>query len=148
MRSPVFAVQPRLSWRLRLRDVSLAACASLGLLQTMSASLAVPAGGIAIPPPTRVERFNPDAKVCQPAAIQAGFARQLQPWSDQPPAVLERLRQVQLEMTHATVQRCVSKGLLSAADAADLERKLGLSSNGGPAPAAGGASGAAAPIRP
>ena len=128
------------------RPVWLCACAASGLTLTAPASLAVPAGGIAIPPPSRVERFNPDAKVCQPEAIQAGFSRQLQPWADQPAAVLERLRLVQLEMTRATVQRCVSKGLMTAADAADLGRRLGLQPAAPPAPAAG--PGAAAPARP
>ena len=104
----------------------LAAAELLALMLIAPASLAVPAGGISTPQPTRVERFNPDQQVCQPLAIRAGFTRQLQPWADQPPAVLEQLRRVQLEMTRATLQRCVSKGLLQPAEASQLERDLGL----------------------
>lgn len=120
----------------------------LGLLLTSSASLAVPSDGIDIPQPTRVERFNPDQQVCQPQAIKAGFARQLQPWADQPAAVLEQLRRVQLEMTQATLRRCVSKGLLPPAEAAELERQLGLPGTTTPSPSRGPAPGAAAGAAP
>lgn len=115
----------RLDLRSR-RQMLLPAAALMTLLQSAPASLAVPAGGISTPQPTRVERFNPDQQVCQPMAIKDGFARQLQPWADQPPAVLEQLRRVQSEMTRATLQRCVSKGLLQPAEASQLERELGL----------------------
>lgn len=122
----------------------------LALLASSSpASRAVPADGTGIPLPTRVERFNPDQQVCQPARIKAGFAAQLQPWADQPPAVLEQLRRVQLEMTRATLQRCVSKGLLKPAEAADLERQLlqpAAAAAAGSVP--GAAAGAATPARP
>lgn len=121
----------------------------LAVLQTAPASLAVPASGIEVPQPTRVERFNPDQEVCRSQAIRAGFARNLQPWADQPPAVLEQLRRMQLEMTRATLQRCVSKGLMLPAEASQLERELGLQAGPGgttppppptAAPAASGAS--------
>jgi hypothetical protein len=94
--------------------------------------LAVPSDGIGTPLPTRVERFDPDPEVCRPQAIRDSFARQLQPWSDQPPAVLERLRQLQLEMTRNTLRRCVSRGLMEPAEATRLEQQLGLVA--GPAP--------------
>lgn len=120
----------------RSRRLSLLfASALVALLQTAPGSLAVPADGIDVAPPTRVERFNPDLQVCVPQAIKAGFARQLQPWADQPAPVLEQLRRVQLEMTRATVQRCVSKGLMTPADAAGLERQLGLQDVSAPLPA-------------
>jgi len=113
------------------------------------ASWAVPADGSGIPLPTRVERFNPDQQVCQPARIKAGFASQLRPWADQPPAVLEQLRRVQLEMTQATLQRCVSKGLLKPSEAAELERQL-LQPAAAVAPGSdtGAAAGAGTPSRP
>lgn len=123
----------------------LRACVLAALLRSAPASLAVPSDGIEIPQPTRVERFNPDQQVCQPQQIKAGFARQLQPWADQPPAVLEQLRRVQLQMTRATLQRCVSKGLLKPAEAAELERQL-LQPAGAPGPSPGAA--AATPARP
>lgn len=119
------------------------------LAPSAPASRAVPADGTGIPLPTRVERFNPDQQVCQPARIKAGFAAQLQPWADQPPAVLEQLRRVQLEMTRATLQRCVSKGLLKPAEAADLERQLlqpAAAAAAGSVP--GAAAGSATPARP
>lgn len=105
-------------------------------------ALAVPSDGIATPLPTRVERFDPDPEVCRPQAIRDSFARQLQPWSDQPPAVLDRLRQLQLEMTRATLRRCVSRGLMDPTEATRLEQQLGLvgapaSLSPTPAPAGG-----------
>jgi len=103
------------------------------LLQGPPMALAVPAGGITTPLPTRVERFNPDQQVCLPETIRASFATQLLPWADQPAAVLAQLRRVQLEMTQATLQRCVSKGLLQADQASELERQLGLEVPGGAA---------------
>lgn len=128
--------------------------AAAALLHGVPASLALPSDGIDVPQPTRVERFNPDQQVCQPQAIKTAFARHLQPWADQPPAVLEQLRRLQLEMTRATLQRCVSKGLLQPAEASQLERDLALPAGSGsasaPAPSAvPSASGAAAtPARP
>jgi hypothetical protein len=120
----------------------------VGLLLTLPSSLAVPADGIDIPQPTRVERFNPDQQVCQPQTIKASFASHLQPWADQPPAVLQQLRRVQLEMTRATVQRCVSKGLLQPAEASALERQLGLQDPPAPTQGTGAATEAAPAVRP
>lgn len=142
--NPAALASPRRWRRLGLRSRSqvllLSTTALMTLLPSAPASLAVPAAGLSIPPPTRVERFNPDQQVCQPLAIKNGFARQLQPWADQPPAVLEQLRRVQSEMTRATLQRCVSKGLLQPAEASQLERDLGLQVGSGgtasPIPAA------------
>lgn len=104
----------------------LSAAALVSLFQNASAALAVPTDGIDIPQPTRVEHFNPDQQVCLPQAIKNGFANQLQPFADQPPAVLEQLRRVQQDMTRATLARCVGKGLLPPAEARQLQRELGL----------------------
>lgn len=112
-------------WPRRL-SLWLVAAGVTALLQTPAVSLAAPGEGRAIPMPTRVERFNPDQQVCQPEAIKRTFATQLQPWANQPPAVLHQLRRVQLEMTTSTLQRCVSKGLLQPSEASQLERELGL----------------------
>jgi hypothetical protein len=46
------------------------------------------------------------------------------PWADQPAQVQAKLRQVQLELMGATLQRCVSKGLLSPEQAGALRREL------------------------
>ncbi len=83
------------------------------------------------PPPPRQVLYDPDPAVCQPAPLQSSFQQQLLPWADQPAAVQARLRQVQLEMLHATLQRCVSKGLLSPEAASSLEQNL---AQGGPEP--------------
>ncbi|MFM7314922.1 MAG: hypothetical protein ACKO0M_17480 [Cyanobium sp.] len=96
-------------------------CALLGLQQP---GWSIPNGQISAPLPTRVEQFDPDAQVCRPEAIRSGFFRQLLPWADQPAPVLARLRDVQLEMTRATLQRCVSRGLMTAAQARQLEQEL------------------------
>ena len=108
------------------------------LLLTPMTSRATPAGGVTTPLPTRVERFDPDRQVCRPEAIEAAFKRHLQPWADQPPAVLDQLRRLQLDMTRATLQRCLSQGRLEPAEAMELERRLGLEPQGtSPRPAAG-----------
>ena len=75
-------------------------------------------------PPARPVHYDPDPDICQPAALQKSFQLQLLPWADQPPAVQARLRQVQLEMLQATLQRCISKGLLSPDAARNLEQTL------------------------
>jgi hypothetical protein len=121
----------------------LIAATLLALMPVSPASLAAPAEGRAIPQPTRVERFNPDQQTCQPQRLKASFATQLQPWADQPEAVLAQLRRVQLDMTRATLQRCVSKGLMQPAEASQLERELGLQA--APATSPAPTSGAAAP---
>ncbi|MCX5948160.1 MAG: hypothetical protein NTY67_08275 [Cyanobacteria bacterium] len=78
-------------------------------------------------PPARPVHYDPDPDICQPAALQRSFQLQLLPWADQPAAVQARLRQVQLEMLQATLQRCISKGLLSPDAARNLEQTLGTS---------------------
>ena len=143
----------RSAWQRRLW-LFLIAAGVTALLQTGPVSQAAPAAGQAIPMPTRVERFNPDQQVCQPQAIKRSFATQLQPWADQPSAVLNQLRRVQLEMTRSTLQRCVGKGLLQPAEASQLERELGLQTGAAEAsppgtPAAPSAAGASpAPAAP
>ncbi len=46
--------------------------------------------------------------------------------SDQSPAVLARLAQVQAERTLASLRRCVQRGLIPEAEAVDLAVELGL----------------------
>lgn len=104
----------------------LASLLAVALTPAAPQALAMPESRSIPPPPTRVERFNPDEGVCDPRVIQAAFARHLEPWKDQPPAVLAQLRQVQGEMTRATLRRCVSKGLMAAPQAEALERQLGI----------------------
>lgn len=100
---------------------ALALAPGLALLQ----SPALPQGRSQPPPPASTPiRYDPDASTCQPQLIRSGFERQLQPYADQSPAVLERLRQVQLEITAATLRRCQARGLLTRQQARRLEAEL------------------------
>lgn len=75
-------------------------------------------------PPARPTHYDPDPITCQPDVIRSGFERQLQPFADQSPAVLQRLRQVQVELTAASLRRCVERGLLSREQASALAAEL------------------------
>jgi hypothetical protein len=102
---------------------------------------AAPAGGPVRPqlPPSPREVYDPDQATCQADHLQSRFHEQLRPWSDQPEAVQARLRALQAEMLRATLRRCVGRGLLSPAEAAALQQRLGVAEPT-VAPAAGGAS--------
>ena len=95
---------------------------SLGL----ASSLLAPARGrdLPAPPASRPTVYDPDLLTCQPATIRTGFARQLQPYADQSEAVLQSLRQVQADLTRATLRRCVSRGLMDEPTALALSSDL------------------------
>ena len=99
------------------------------------------------PPEPRLKNYHPDETTCQGALIRSSFAKNLLPWADQPKPVLVSLRQVQAEMTRATLASCVRQNLMTPAQAAALQKELGLGDPPGsetqPQP-----SGAGAPIRP
>ena len=99
------------------------------------------------PPEPRLKNYHPDETTCQGALIRSSFAKNLLPWADQPEPVLASLRQVQADMTRATLASCVRQNLMTPAQAAALQRELGLgdppSAETLPQP-----SGAGAPIRP
>ena len=99
------------------------------------------------PPEPRLKNYHPDETTCQGALIRSSFAKNLLPWADQPEPVLASLRQVQADMTRATLASCVRQNLMTPAQAAALQRELGLDDPPGaetlPQP-----SGAGAPIRP
>ncbi len=95
------------------------------------------------PPEAPVQHFHSDPLACQPDAIRAAYKTHLQPFADQSPAVLAKLRRVQDDMTLASLKRCVQKGLLTRPQASVLFRELGLTLPGteipvtsGPAPGA------------
>lgn len=75
-------------------------------------------------PAAPVEHYDPDPQVCKAPIIRQAFASQMQPWLDQPAAVLAKLRQLQLNMTRASLQRCVSKGLMPEREAEALLKEL------------------------
>jgi len=110
---------------------------ALAVLLPLSPARSIPSDGIETPLPTRVDRFNPDLQVCTPEAIRRGYVSQMQPWADQPPAVVARLREVQLEMTRSTLRRCVSKGLMDRAQAEQLFAQLISQPSSPPTPSAG-----------
>ena len=99
------------------------------------------------PPEPRLKNYHPDETTCQGALIRSSFAKNLLPWADQPEPVLASLRQVQAEMTRATLASCVRQNLMPPAQAAALQRELGLGDPPGaetlPQP-----SGSGVPIRP
>ena len=78
------------------------------------------------PPASVPLKFDPDATTCTPERISQAFAQHLRPWADQPPEVLNQLRQVQAEMTGASIARCISQGRLTPEQAASLRSELGL----------------------
>jgi hypothetical protein len=109
-------IRPRL-------PATLALAALVSLVPTVST--AAPAGPTRPqPPPSRKELYDPDQATCQPASVERTFAEQLRPWADQPEPVQARLRLLQAEMLRGSLQRCVSRGLLSVADAQALEQRL------------------------
>jgi hypothetical protein len=99
------------------------------------------------PPEPRLKNYRPDETTCQGDLIRSSYAKNLLPWADQPEPVLASLRQVQADMTRATLASCVRQNLMTPAQAAALQRELGLgdppSAETLPQP-----SGAGAPIRP
>ena len=99
------------------------------------------------PPEPRLKNYHPDETTCQGALIRSSFAKNLLPWADQPEPVLASLRQVQAEMTRATLASCVRQNLMTPAQAAALQKELGLGDPPGaetlPQP-----SGSGVPIRP
>ncbi len=78
------------------------------------------------PPQAPVRYFDSDPQACKPDAIRAAYKAHLQPFADQGPAVLAKLRRVQDDMTLASLKRCVQKGLLTRPQASVLFRELGL----------------------
>jgi hypothetical protein len=99
------------------------------------------------PPEPRIKNYHPDETTCQGALIRSSFATNLLPWADQPEPVLASLRQVQAEMTRATLASCVRQNLMTPAQAAALQKELGLGDPPG-AETLLQPSGAGAPIRP
>jgi hypothetical protein len=99
------------------------------------------------PPEPRLKNYHPDETTCQGALIRSSYAKNLLPWAEQPEAVLASLRQVQAEMTRATLATCVRQNLMTPAQAAALQKELGLGEPPGaetrPQPSSAGA-----PYRP
>jgi hypothetical protein len=97
---------------------------ALGILGTEVKPL--PAQQDPPPPEPRLKHYNPDQTTCQGDLIRSSYAKNLLPWAEQPPPVLESLRQLQAEMTRATLASCVNQKLMTPAQAAALQKELGL----------------------
>jgi len=97
---------------------------ALGILGTEVKPL--PAQQDPPPPEPRLKHYNPDEATCQGDLIRSSYAKNLLPWAEQPPPVLESLRQVQAEMTRATLASCVRQKLMTPAQAAAMQKELGL----------------------
>jgi hypothetical protein len=78
-------------------------------------------------PPSRPTLYDPDRTTCEPERIRQAFQQQLQPFADQSDAVINQLRQVQLDMTRSSLRRCVSRELLTRQQADQLFRELATS---------------------
>ena len=96
------------------------------------------------PPEPRLKNYHPDETTCQGPLIRSSFAKNLLPWAQQPAPVLASLRQVQAEMTRATLASCVRQNLMTPAQAAALQTELGLidppAGETGPQPSSAGPS--------
>jgi len=78
------------------------------------------------PPEPRLKNYHPDETTCLGDLIRSSYAINLLPWADQPEPVLTSLRQLQAEMTRATLASCVRQKLMTPAQAAALQKELGL----------------------
>ncbi len=78
------------------------------------------------PPASQPTIYQPDEATCRPEAIQRAFQLHLAPFADQPESVQQTLRGMQAEMTNRSIDRCVAKNLLTAEEAGQLRRQLGL----------------------
>ncbi|QPN59437.1 hypothetical protein H8F24_15650 [Synechococcus sp. CBW1002] len=115
------STQRRLMPRARQLYLLAVVCLSIG-----TAALAEPAKPPR--PPGKPTIYQPDQQTCQVSTITAAYQRHLAPFADQPEAVKQKLRGMQADMTSRTIDGCLSQGLLSAGEAAQLRRKLGLHS--------------------
>ena len=111
---------------------------ALTLLTAASATpLAAQGRRTPAPPPSTPTIYDPDPLSCQAAGIREAFERHLEPFADQSPAVIARLRTLQGEMTASSLRRCVAKGLMQRdeANALYLDLMAPAASSAQPAPA-------------
>jgi hypothetical protein len=78
------------------------------------------------PPAAPVQIYRPDLATCQGQNLLAAHRRHLEQFNSQPPQVLARLRQLQLELGEATLKRCASQNLISRQEAERIWRELQL----------------------
>jgi hypothetical protein len=90
------------------------------------AAVAVAKPGQPAPQRSRPRIYEPDEQACQAGTIETAFRQHMLPWADQPEEIQARLRHLQGEMTRTSLSRCVSKGLMTAEQAREIEERLGL----------------------
>ncbi len=106
--------------------LALAALACLPLQATLLSRGRTLAQGRPMPPPPMapVKIYNPDADTCRADPLLRSYRNQLQQFADQPPAVIQRLRLMQLAMGEASLKQCASDGRLSREEADRIWREL------------------------
>ena len=84
------------------------------------------AQGRPVPPPPAapVQIYRPDLATCQPQNLVVAQRRHLKQFATQPPEVLARLRQLQLELGEATLRSCAAQNLISREEAERIWRDL------------------------
>ncbi len=112
-------------WRLPVAAPALAFATATGL-SWAGAGAARVNSKMPPPPASPVQTFQPDLATCQPEQLLRGYRQQLAAYADQPPAVVERLKLVQRDMAVGSLNRCISKGLLSKQQASQLAAAMGI----------------------
>lgn len=102
----------------------LAGFASLALLASGSGIPSLEARTMPPRPKTPVRLYQPDGDTCREEHLLKAYRNQLQQFADQPPQVLQRLRQMQLELGEASLKRCANEGLISREEADRIWREL------------------------
>lgn len=109
-----------------------------GVLQAGGPTLAVLLLALAMPqgasaqraqvqePPPPTERYRPDQQTCTPERQLAAYSNALLPYADQPPAVLERLRDLQRQLSARSLRSCLVQGLLSPEQVERLMAAMGM----------------------
>ncbi|MCT0219181.1 hypothetical protein KQ304_09240 [Synechococcus sp. CS-1329] len=98
--------------------------ASLVLVTISPWSPPLEARTMAPPPKTPVRIYQPDGDTCQADHMLKAYQNQLLQFADQPPQVLQRLRQIQLELGEASLKRCANENRISREEADRIWREL------------------------
>lgn len=98
----------------------------------MNAALALAASALLaqrpmpLQPPSAIQTYQPDQQACTPERLLAGYRQGLSAYADQPPAVLEKLRGLQRQLTARSLKVCLEKGLLPPEQVERLIETMGL----------------------
>jgi hypothetical protein len=98
--------------------------ASLALVVLTPWGSSLRARTMAPPPKTPVKIYKPDGDTCRAEHLLKAYQSQLLLFADQPPQVLQRLRQMQLELGEASLKRCANENRISREEADRIWREL------------------------